>query len=121
MPEAFFYGLVAAFTFIGFISVLYYILLFFFKPKGNGRYIITIPRDADRSTISNLIYGAHMRNLLFGDLVCDDIIILDCDFDDERRRLVKDLSNEYGGVRICTLDELKEGIERKEDNGAGTC
>lgn len=121
MLEAIWYGLVAALTFVGFISIIYFVVLCIYKPKGNGRYILVIPEKAKKDEISNLIYGAHMRNMLFGDLVSDEIYVVDCGLDDERKQLVEEVSKEYGGVNVCRIEELADSLYRKDNNGAGAC
>lgn len=112
-------GVAAALAFIGFVAVIYFIALSFYKPRGNGRYIITIPPDGDRDAISSLIYGAHLRNMLFGDLISDSVIVLDNGLGDETRELIIRLSKEYGSVEICTVGELESSLLRKEKDGTG--
>lgn len=121
MFEAIWYGTVAALAFIGFLALVYFVILSIYKPGGSGRYILVIPEDADKNKISNLVYGAHMRNILFGDLVCDDIYIVDCGLDEEKKRIVKEVSADCGGVKICAAEDLSDCLYRKENDGRKSC
>ena len=75
MQNAFVCGIVAALSFIGFVCIIYFIMLWFYRPKGNSSYIIKIPSKIDRGEAESLIYGAYLKKMIFGDLIFDDIFI----------------------------------------------
>lgn len=114
MIEAITYGFIAALCFIGFVSIIYYIILYIYRPKKCGTYILTIPENASRHKIGCLIYGAHLRNLLFGDLVCDDVIVFDNGLTDKQINDIHCQAKECGGIEICSKEKI---IERLTENG----
>ena len=73
MQNALICGIVAALSFIGFVSILYFLMLYIYRPKGNSRYIVKFPHDAERGEIEALVYGTYFKKLIFGDLIFDEI------------------------------------------------
>ena len=65
-------GLVCALSFIGFVSCVYFLLLWIYRPKGNSRYIVKFPTDVKRGRIESLVYGTYFKKLIFGDLIFDE-------------------------------------------------
>ncbi len=121
MLEAIWYGSVAALTFIGFVSLVYVAVLHIYRPKGNGNYILYIPESYSIDEVLNQIYGAHLRNLIYGGLICNDIIIVDNNLSEERKLLIKKISEDFSGVNFISLDDITAFFERKEENGTGIC
>lgn len=103
--EAIWYALVAALTFLGFVSVLYYIVLRIFNPKNCGKYIIIIPKNAEKHEINSLLYSAHLRSMLFGDLLFDSITVIDNSNDENSSRIVFELAAEYGNMIVSSGKE----------------
>lgn len=110
--ETVWYALVAAFTFLGFVAVLFYIALRIFNPRNSAKYIITIPKNACRQEINCILYSAHLRNLLFGDLMFQNIEIVDNSRCEENRILIAELAAEYGNMTVAS---------GKDENGNGAC
>ncbi len=121
MLEALWYGSVAALTFIGFISLLYFLLLHIYRPKDNGNYILCIPTNASAEEILKLIYGAYLRNLIYGSLICKDIVIFDNKLGEEKKHLIKKIAEDLGGISYISVSDLETLFERKEENGTGIC
>lgn len=103
--EAVWYALVAALTFLGFVAVIYYIILRVFNPKNCGKYIITIPKNAGKHEINSLLYSAHLRSMLFGDLLFDGITVIDNSADENSSRIVFELAAEYGNMIVSSGKE----------------
>lgn len=113
--EAVWYALVAALTFIGFVSIVFYIMLKIYNPKQNGKYIINIPENADESEISFLFYAANLRSMLFGNLIFDSITVVSF----SQSSSVTEFAAEYSNINVITESEMI--ISGKDENGNGTC
>ena len=121
MIEAFWYALAAALTFIGFVSVLCLVILYIFKSKSKALYIIAVSPETDSGDIPNLIYSAHLRYLIFGNLLCDGVVVIDCGLDEKKRQLVSETASQYSGVSVVRADEFTDCITGKEKDGSGAC
>ena len=113
--EAVWYALVAALTFIGFVSIVFYILLKIYNPKQNGKFIISIPENANENEISFLLYAANLRSMLFGNLVFDSITVVDCSESSQVSRLAA----EYVNIKVLKKSECM--MSGKDENGNGAC
>ena len=88
MQNAFVCGIVAALSFIGFVCIIYFIMLC-------------------------LIYGAYLKKMIFGDLIFDDIIIDRSELSDEEKELVDILINETD-IYINIIDAENDSEEKDE-------
>lgn len=121
MIEAFIYGMIASLTFIGFVSLVYFIVLHIYRPKENGRFVLFIPNNATNEEISSLIYGAHLRNLIYGSLISEDVFIFDNSFDESVKETIIDIAKNYGGIQFVNADNILSVFHREEENGTGIC
>ena len=121
MIEAFWYALAAALTFIGFVSVLCLVILYVYRSKNKAAYIIAVSPETDIDEVPNLIYSAHLRYLIFGNLLCDGVVVIDCGLDDKKAQLVKETVSQYSGVSFCMAEEFSDCITGKEKDGSGAC
>lgn len=96
MQHAFVYGAIAALSFIGFVTLIYTVLLFVYRPKGCSEYIIRIPKDAGIGEIQRLIYGIHLKRLIFGDLIFDKTRIDSSELSEEEKNCVQQIIDELG-------------------------
>lgn len=111
MQNALVCGIVAALSFIGFICIVYFLMLCFYRTKGNSLYVIKIPPNSDRGTVESLIYGVYFKKMIFGDLIFDDIVIDKSALSDEEKNLV-DLILKESDIYI-NLSNSEENDERK--------
>ncbi len=88
MQNALACGVVAALSFIGFITIIYFLLLCLYRPKGNSRYVLRIPPNCKRGEIETLVYGVYFKKMIFGDLIFDEIIIDKNLLSEEEKQLV---------------------------------
>ena len=114
MQHAFIYGLVAALSFIGFVSLIYAALLFVYRPKGRSRYIIKIPHGFEQGDIETLIYGAYFKKMVFGDLLFDKIEIDKSALSEEEKMLVDCICEEIGCFTRIKKEDLFIGEENDE-------
>lgn len=93
MIEALWYGFIVSLSFIGFVSILLYILLHTYAPHKNCKNIICLSDDLTENELYRMIYGVYLRRIIFGHLVPDKIIIL---------------NNQSDVASVCEMCELKE-------------
>ncbi len=121
MMEALCYGTVAALTFIGFVFLVYFALLRVYRPKGNGSYVLFVSADLSHDEIISLVYGAYLRNIIYGDLLSNDVFIIDDNLSEEKKVMIKSLSADYGCISFIGSNDIVSFFKRKEKNGAGFC
>lgn len=109
--EAVWYGAVAAFAFLGLVSVIYYIILWIYRPRGKCKYVITVTANTEKGEIGRQVYGSHLRNLIFGDLIGEGIILFNCGLNEEDSRALDNLAEEYGAVIADSADELCNSLK----------
>lgn len=114
MLEGIWYGITAAFVFIGVISSAYIIILHVFKTGNNGRFIVAVPSDSEDDYIGTLLYSAHIRRALWGDCCRGKIIVLDLGMTEEQRTLCLDIMNKCGNMELLSSDELLPAVMGKE-------
>ena len=114
MQNALICGIVAALSFIGFVSILYFIMLFVYRPKGKSRYIIKIPHDAERGEVEALVYGTYFRKLIFGDLVFDDVEFDKSELSDEEADIANVIIKEMDSyINVRNSNNREDNDERK--------
>ncbi len=113
MQNALVCGLVAALSFIGFVCIIYFLMLCFYRPKGNSRYIIKIPPNSDRGEVESLIYGVYFKKMIFGDLIFDEIVIDKSALSDEEKKLVDVIISEKD-IYINLIGAESAGEEKDE-------
>ena len=109
MQNALVCGIVAALSFIGFVCIVYFLMLYFYRPKGNSRYVIKIPPNSDRGTIESLIYGVYFKKMIFGDLIFDDKSSLS----DDEKELIDIIINETD-IYINIINSRNDSEEKDE-------
>lgn len=113
MQNALVCGIVAALSFIGFVCIVSFLMLYFYRPKGNSRYVIKIPPNSDRGTIESLIYGVYFKKMIFGDLIFDDIIIDKSSLSDEEKELIDIIISETD-IYINIINPENDSEEKDE-------
>lgn len=94
MLNALLYGVVAALSFIGFVCVVLFAILHFYKTGGNSKYIIRIPRSCSAGEIEKLIYGTYLKKSIFGDLIFDSVEFDESELSEDERALIGKIKNE---------------------------
>lgn len=117
MIEALWYGVVAVFTFFGVISFLCLLLLVFFKPDGSIELKIHIFNDTCTHDIHRMLYGAYVKNLIFGNLLYNGCVAVCHGLDKNKFDYVRALSAEYF-VKLEIIDKLTDSGSGKETDGS---
>lgn len=114
MQNALVCGIIAALSFIGFVCILYFLMLYFYRSKGTGTYVIKIPPNCERGEIESLLYGAYFKKMIFGDLIFDNIEIDKSDLSDSENKLVETLIGEMEiYINLKPKDSSEENDERQ--------
>lgn len=119
MIEAVWYGMAAALTFIGFVSLLCLAVLRIYRPKKKNAHVVLMPCQSDTEDTVNLIYSAHLRMLIFGSLFAERVTVIDDGLSESAKKLVRDTAAQYGGIDICTADDFIRSAAGKEKDGNG--
>lgn len=83
MIEAIWYGVIASFSFLGLLSVILYILLHIYNVNGMGRVVFYVDRNVPEHRLVDLIFSSHLRKILFGKMLSDEIIVVSDNLDDD--------------------------------------
>ena len=119
MIEAVWYGMAAALTFIGFVSLLCLTVLRIYRPKKKNAFVVLCPNQSDEGDIVNLIYSAHLRTLIFGSLFAERVTVIDDGLDENIKQLLKETAAQYGGMDVCSADDFIRSAAGKEKDGSG--
>lgn len=113
MLEGIWYGIIAAFVFIGVLSTAY-IIMQILKTDARGRYVVIIPAKVSDEDIGTILYGAHMRMSLLGDCCYGKIVILDMGMSDKQIELCDTIMKECGNMELCKPYEVLPLLTGKE-------
>ena len=100
------FGLVTLLSFIGLISLMYYIAIRVLYARGEERYYVVIPASADLEDVAGLLYAAQLRLNLFGGCGKGRIVALDCGMAEEERTRCENLSRACVDLYVCKPEEL---------------
>lgn len=106
MLEGIWYGIIAAFVFIGVTASAYIIIIHFFKADNRGRFLVVISSEESDEDIGSLLYGAHLRLCLLGDYCDSTIIILDNGMSEAQLKLCRAIMAECGNMELCSCENL---------------
>ena len=98
--------LLVVFAVIGAAAVVREISLRIFSYKGESSVLIITPID-NNDDVEFVLRSAASR-LRWGGRRCDCAICLDCDMDDETRKICESVCKEYGFERLISKNELCE-------------
>ncbi len=113
MQNAFVCGIVAALSFIGFVCILYFIMLYVYRPKGNSRYIVKIPSGTKRGDTEALVYGTFFKKLIFGDLIFDSVEFDKSELNDDEKIIVDMIIDEMRSY--IKIDDAESDSEEEHE------
>lgn len=113
MLHAIMCAFVIALSFIGFMTLIYFLLLILYKPKGRSRYILKFKSGSENGEIERQIYGVYFKKLLFGDLIFDIIEFDDSELSENEKLTVKTVCNDIGFI----FKKNNSDCSGKENNG----
>ena len=106
MLECIWYAFAAAFIFIGMTAVVFMIIIHIFKTSAGGEYIIAIPVTEHDDDIGSVLYSAHMRLAVLGDICRGRVIAVDLGMSEAQKNVCMGIMKECGNMQICKPQEL---------------
>lgn len=114
MLEGLWYGIAAAFIFIGVVATSCFIILQVFNLGDDANCVVVIPSGADDDDVGSLLYSVHLRFSLLGDCRRNRIIIVDNGMTQKQKTLCENTIKDFDNMELCAPDELLSTIVRKE-------
>ena len=114
MLEGLWYGIAAAFIFIGVVATSCFIILQIFKLDTQSHCVVAISSGMDDDDISALLYSVHFRFALMGDCRKNRIVIVDNGMTEKQKSLCLNIMNDFDNMELCTPDDLPVTIIGKE-------
>lgn len=115
MIEALWYGTIASFTFIGFISVVIYVVLCVYNSDKIGRIVLYVADSLSTHEAFDLIYSTYVKNVLLGRLISDEIVIV-VNPESEIYRYIINLVDELNCVNFVVCTDILTSATREVDN-----
>lgn len=108
MPEVVFYVIIMLLSLVGIAALIWWLRLYFLLPE-NGLYMyMLVPLDLDNAEYR--LRAAAEAMLFEGPRFCRGIIAVDMGVSDEEKQICRRLSDEYGNIKICDLNDLEDYI-----------
>lgn len=115
MLEGLWYGIAAAFIFIGVVATSCFIILQVFKIDSVSHCVVAISSGMDDDDVSALLYSVHFRFALMGDCRKNRIVIVDNGMTEKQKKLCQNIMNDFDNMELCTPDALPLTIIRKDE------
>lgn len=100
--------LLVVFAVIGAAAVVRELSLRLFSYKGESSVLLITPVESGRD--AEFVLRSAAARLRWGGGRCTFAICLDCDMDDETRKICESVCREYGFERLITKSELREEL-----------
>lgn len=114
MIEALWYGIVVSLSFIGFISVIYIVLLHIYSPAKYGNLVVSLSENLTKHELYDAVYGLRLHKALSGITISNDLIILKSGSDVIYVCEISGLSEQKDGYECLTFDEYLLKIKQEE-------
>lgn len=114
MIEALWYGIVVSLSFIGFISVIYIVLLHIYSPAKYGNLVVSLSENLTKHELYDAVYGIRLHNALSGITNSEDLIILKSGSEAIYVCEISGISEKIDGYECLTLDEYLLRIKQEE-------
>lgn len=115
MIEAVWYGIIAAFSFLGLLSVLLYILLHIYNTNGIGKVVFYVDKNVPEHRFVDLIFSSYLRNFLFGKMISDEIIVISDSLGDDCINDFINVANELDCLK-CVVYKGSLSVTSREEN-----
>ncbi len=114
MLEGLWYGIAAAFIFIGVVATCIFILLQVFKIGNKTGCVIVIPPGISDDDLGTMLYSVYMRFSLIGNCPGDKVLIIDNGMTEGQRLLCRNIISELKNMELCAPEELLQAIIGKD-------
>lgn len=112
MLEGLWYGIAAAFIFIGVVATSCFIILRIFKIEATSGCVVVISSGMEDDDVSALLYSVHLRSVLNSG--CNKVVIVDNGMPLKQKALCKNIINDFDNMELCAPDDLLCTIIGKE-------
>ena len=114
MIEALWYGIVVSLSFIGFISVIYIVLLHIYSPAKYGDLVVSLSENLTKPELYDAVYGLRLHKALSGIGNADDLILLKSGSEVIYVYEVSGLAVQTDGYERLTFDEYLLKIKQED-------
>ncbi len=119
MIEAVWYGIIASFSFLGLLSIVFYIFLHIYKINDVGKLVLYINKNIPEHRVIDLIYGSYLRRILFGKMISDEIIVVSDNLDEDYINGLIGVANEFNYLNCAVYKGSLSVAMREEKDGKG--
>ncbi len=114
MLEGLWYGIAAAFIFIGVVATSYFIILQVFKIGNETKSVVVISSGVSDDDVGNILYGIHVRLSLIGDSNFKRVVIVDNGMTENQKSLCYKIISDFDNMEVCTPENLSSVIIRED-------
>ena len=114
MLEGLWYGIAAAFIFVGVVATSCFIILRIFKIDTLSHCVVVVSSGMEDDDVSTLLYSVYLRFLLKGDCYKNKVVIVDNGMTEKQKLLCKNIMNDFDNMELCAPEELLGIIIRKD-------
>lgn len=115
MIEAVWYGIIAAFSFLGLLSVILYIFLHVCDTNGIGKLVFYVEQNIPHHAMVDLLYSSFLRRILFDKLVSEEIIVISDSLGDDYINDFINVANELDCLK-CVVYKGSLSVTAREEN-----
>ncbi len=114
MLDGLWYGIAAAFIFIGVVATSYFIILQVFKVDNDAKSVIVIPSGISDDDLSSLIYSVRLRMSFLGDSKMNRIIVVDDGMTLAQKQMCRKIIESFDNMELCVPENLWTLVSGKE-------
>lgn len=114
MIEGIGYGIVASFAFIGFLFIVFILIMYFSSFDSTGKYIVHITNEMSKREIFDLIYGIIIRKSLCGDQMLSEVVLINSLTDEDKNKFFNDTCNDFNCFVTISFDEIQLLFNNKD-------
>ncbi len=113
MIESFGLGILLSLAFIGFISLIYFIVLCYLRFEFTGRFVIHITNEMSKPDIYYQMYGVDIRKLIYGDGIFKEVIVIDSLTDADKKIFLNEICDDLCGFTLINDNDIQSYFDNK--------
>ncbi|MEE1065686.1 MAG: hypothetical protein UH249_06105 [Acutalibacteraceae bacterium] len=113
MIDGFGFGLLLAFAFVGFISLIYNIILFCFQFEFTGRVIINVTNEMSKDDICNQLFGIDIRKNIYDNGIFNEVVVIDYLTDEDKKEFLSNLCANFCGITLIDDSDIQTFFDYK--------
>lgn len=115
MLEGLWYGIAAAFIFIGVVATAYFVILQVLRSGEDVNCVVVVPADVEDDDIGALLYSLNFRLSLIGECCRSRIVVVDKGMNRKQKTLCQNIIKDFDNIEICSPDDLTDIVIRKDE------